>query len=992
MNKCLSTSGLLFYLFLLFGGSQAAHAQYRFDNWTADNGLPQNSVRDIVQTRDGYLWLTTFDGLVRFDGVRFTIFNKSNSPGIITNRFMQLYEDAQGDLWASTENSGLTRLHQGRFATYTTEHGLPHNYISSLGGDGQGNLLLFYGFRLFRWMDGSFLPADDLRLPVGGVQSDKAQQLPFYTDRLSKMACFVDGQLRSWTPADFPLHPLFLQPAQDHLGNIWFGSDEWLIKTENGRVAKTYTRDNGLPGKQTRLVFGRLPLEVLSVSDGGSLWLTDVDSMQSHLMAEQPPEGLKIVVSYADREGNYWFGTLHNGLYRARKQSVTAYSKTRGLIADEVYPICEDREGAIWIGSGGNGLFRFKDGAFTNYSGILNSFGTLVHSLYQDRAGQLWVNGAWRLEGGRFVRGISKEALPDSFQSRWTMCEDRDGAFWIGADGGVVHYKDGASTHYTTKDGLAGDDTKVIIEDTAGGLWIGSYGGLTYFKDGRFTSWTERDGLPGNTVRALYQDGDGALWIGTYDSGLGRLKDGKFTRYTTTDGLFDNGVFQILEDDRGWCWMSCNRGIYRVRKQELNDFAEGKIRAITSIAYSKGDGMANVECNGGRWPAGIRARDGKLWFPTMGGVVVIDPASVTTNAQPPQVVIEGIIIDNQSLAVDRLEPAIRIEPGQENFEIQYTALSFINSENLRFKYKLEGLDHDWVEAGTRRTAYFSHVPPGDYTFKVIAANSDGVWNAEGKSLRLSVLPSFYQTWWFWTLAVLVMGSGLITAYKYRVRQLEREQAAQQAFAQQLIESQETERKRIAAELHDSLGQNLLVIKNRALLQSLTVSDEQSRTQFNDLSDAVSQTLEEVRTISHDLRPPHLDQLGLRTALVAMIEKVASSSTIQFTYELGDLDGLFPPGDEIMLYRIVQESLNNILKHSGATRAAIKIAVHEGRFVLTVRDNGRGFTPDGDGRRRAGLGLQGMAERVRILGGKQEIYSAPGHGTTVSVMADVKKKK
>jgi signal transduction histidine kinase len=351
-----------------------------------------------------------------------------------------------------------------------------------------------------------------------------------------------------------------------------------------------------------------------------------------------------------------------------------------------------------------------------------------------------------------------------------------------------------------------------------------------------------------------------------------------------------------------------------------------------------------------------------------------------------------VALEAWEAAIREPRSAIEIRPGQENFEIEYTALSFINSANLRFRYKLEGLDPDWVEAGTRRTAYYSYVPPGDYTFRVIAANSDGVWNAEGKSVRIRVLPPFYRTWWFVTLAGLAISGAVYGVFRYRFMQLERRQAAQRAFARQLLESQEQERKRIAAELHDSLGQNLLVIKNRAQLQALTLPDEQSRTQFTEFSDAVSQTLEEVRTISYDLRPPHLDQLGLRTALVAMIEKVSASSTIQFTHAVDELDGLVRPGDEITLYRIVQECLNNILKHSGATKVALTLAAGAGELVLTIRDNGRGFMPDEETRRRAGLGLQGIAERVRILGGTHAIESAPGQGTTVTLRIALKDKQ
>ena len=259
-----------------------------------------------------------------------------------------------------------------------------------------------------------------------------------------------------------------------------------------------------------------------------------------------------------------------------------------------------------------------------------------------------------------------------------------------------------------------------------GGIWIGTYGGLSRFQDGKLTSWTENDGLPSRTIRALYEDADGALWIGSYDGGLARFKDGKFTAYNSKIGLYNDEAFQILEDDNRNFWISSNHGIYRVNKDELNEFADGKRRSITSVAYGKSDGMLNAECNGGRSPAGIKTRDGRLWFPTQDGVAMIDPSEIKINSQPPPVVIESVKIDNNDVGFENAnlesdsekskiqnpKSKIHIEPSQQNFEIDYTALSFINSENLRFKYKLEGLDDDWIDAGTRRLAYFSHVPPG----------------------------------------------------------------------------------------------------------------------------------------------------------------------------------------------------------------------------------------------------------------------------------------
>jgi signal transduction histidine kinase/ligand-binding sensor domain-containing protein len=909
----------------LFIWAPTARGQYRFDQWTTENGLPQNSVRGIVQTRDGYLWLTTFDGLVRFDGVRFTVFNKSNSPGIASNRFLTIFEDRFGDLWVALETGGLVRRRQGRFMTYTRTEGLPTDAPLFLSGDKDGNLVITdEGRRHFRWMEGGFQPADDYRLPALQVPEDRSARL-------------------------------FNNPA---------------------------------------LVTGkRASLQAVSRDSGGSLWLTDLDSMQSQLLSREPPEGLDYLTVYADNEDNYWFLTGLKGLFRARKGSVTPYAKAQGLNVREVYALLQARDGSIWIGSIGDGLFRLKDGAFTKYLS-----GSQVTSLYEDGAGQLWINGPSRLEQGRLVHAPWAGSPPKPFLFySWSMCEDRAGAYWFGMLDGVARYLNGVMTYYTTKDGLAGNDTKVIINDAAGGLWIGSYGGLTHYRDGKFTAWTEKDGLPGNTVRALKQDSDGALWIGTYDSGLGRFKDGRFTRYGANEGLFDNGVFQILEDDYGWFWMSCNRGVYRVRKQELNDFAEGRIKTITCLAYNKGDGMPSAECNGGRWPAGFKARDGKLWFPTMGGMAVIDPANIRINTQPPPVVIEEMRINNQPVpheawqsAIHNPESAIQIRPGQENFEIQYTALSFINSQNMRFKYNLEGADHDWVEAGARRTAYFSHVSPGEYTFKVIAANSDGVWNLTGASVRITVIPPFWWRWWFITTVLLVVAGAIAGAWKYRIAQLQRIQAAQQAFARKLIASQESERKRIAGELHDSLGQSLVIIRNWALLGAGQLEkDAPAREELDEINAVSSRAINEVRDIAYNLGPYHLERLGLANSIRDMVKSVEKISSVAITTELDPIEGALSRETEMSLYRIAQEALNNVVKHSQSTEASVSLKRETSGVRLTVTDNGKGFNPQvsapSDHFGLNGFGLNGIAERVRLLDGALTVRSAPGQGTTVEAV-------
>jgi len=966
-----------------------AAAQYRFDHWTADNGLPQNSVRDIVQTQDGYLWFTTFDGLVRFDGVRFTVFNKSNSPGIASNRFVNLFEDRSGDLWAGVETGEVVRRHQGRFTTYTKTQGLPGDLLPRLADDGQGNVAIYYeqysideqrkvytgvSLRVYRWSEGRFQPAHELSSTFSGpsVLAEESNSVKF---------------------------------SRVFEGDYWVSTPLRVIHLLKGGGIQVYSERNGLPGTQPGLIWGKQrPMQAVSRDASGRLWLTELRLGQSELLSLQTPEGFDVFGGYADNEGNYWFSTNGSGLFRARRQTVTPYGKAQGLSFSEIYPLLESRDGSVWIGAYGEGVFRFKDGAFTQYPAPknrdLDSFGGYVSSLYEDRAGQLWVNGIWRLVDGLFLRGPWTNALIDQrIGFIWTMCEDSAGAYWLGADTGVVRYLNGELTHYTANDGLAGNDTKVIIGDRQGGLWLGSYGGLTHYKDGHFTAWTEKDGLPGNTVRSLKQDGDGTLWIGTYDSGLGRFKDGRFTRYTTKDGLFDNGVFQILEDDSGWFWMSCNRGIYRVRKQELNDFADGKLKTINCLSYNKNDGMPSTECNGGRWPAGVKTRDGKFWFPTMGGLAMIDPASIKANTQPPPVVIEGMRINNEPIpfdawdfAIHHPESAIRILPRQDNFEIQYAALSFINSENLRFKYKLEGADQDWVDAGTRRTAYFSHLSPGDYTFKVLASNADGVWNPTGASLRITVVPPFWRTWWFITLVLIGVAGSIVGIWKNRLGQLQRVQMAQEAFARQLIASQEAERKRIAGELHDSLGQSLVIIRNWAMLGAGQLENNApAREELDEINAIASRTINEVREIAYNLGPYHLERLGFENSIRDMASRVAQASGIAIATELDALDGALSSETQMSLYRVAQEALNNVVKHSRATETRIALKRESAGVRLTVADNGQGFDPQTAkaseilGPSRPGFGLNGMAERVRLLGGALTIRSTPEQGTTVEAL-------
>lgn len=987
MRRLLITTSLVGLISLSLFRVQS-FAQYRFDNWTTDEGLPQNSVSAILQTRDGYLWLTTAAGLVRFDGLRFTVFDKSNTKGLTSVRFTSLFEDDEGSLWIGTEDAGLTRHHSGVFTTYTTQDGLRHNRIIAIWGDELGGLLILTGSGLVRWRHDQFLP---YQAPTG-ISIDQScyrvQSGAFWCSDASGLHRIKDDKVSTYTIRDGLSSLKVSTVYEDRQGSVWIATaNAGLNRLQQGQFTH-YTTKDGVPKEPIKSIYQDRQGNLWMATRGGSLGQFQNGRFVPYATTD-PLITNFIPPFYEDREGNLWLGSADHGLRRIRKEVITFYSVDDQLSQTKPYPLLEDHVGDMWIGTLGGGLYRYKEGTFTHYPPSPGgSYGT-VSALFEDRDGRLWIGGTNALSSfkdGRFIENGNRFGLTSQLVR--VILQDRAGRYWVGTDHGLIKYENDQAVVYTAKDGLADDDVIALLEDHTGRLWIGTRGGLSRFQDGHFVSFTEQDGLPSNHVRALYEDSEGTLWIGTYDGGLGRLGEGRFTRYTVAQGLFNNGVFAILEDKRGNLWMSCNRGIYSASKQQLNDFAAGKIPAITSVAYGKADGLLNTECNGNRQPAGWQARDGRLWFPTQGGVAVVDPAAMITNPYRPPVVIEEALLDGK--AIDP-QPTVQINPGQDNLEIRYTGLSFIKPENVRFKYKLAGVDKDWVEAGARRSAYYAHLPPGAYTFKVIAANSDGVWNNDGAILSLIVRPPFWRTWWFLTLATLFVAGTAIVVHERRLVRFRRAHAAQELFSRQLIESQEQDRKRVAAELHDSLGQSLAIIKSRAAL-SLSQPEDHDKAieQMEEIASAAVYAIDEVREIAYNLRPYQLDRLGLTNALETMLKKTVDSNVIKLKLEIDDVDGIFEKESEINLYRIVQESVSNILKHADATEARVAIKKEEGKIEISIQDNGKGFNTEAASFRepgRGGFGLFGIVERVRMMKGQHVVDSAPGSGTTITIRFD-----
>jgi ligand-binding sensor domain-containing protein/signal transduction histidine kinase/CheY-like chemotaxis protein len=738
------------------------------DVWQTEQGLPQNSVSSICQTRSGYLWLGTYSGLVRFDGVRFTVFEPGNTPGLVGNRVTALMQDSAGDLWIGTE-SGLSLLKQGRFLSYTTQDGLPNNVIRSICQDRHGTIWIGTDAGLARLRDATLTSFD-----FGGALASHASTFT-YTDPegslwiASNDALFVlDEGISSIRPAGTTSAGSVISIIKTRDSSLWIATSDHLRRLKQGSW-KDYGKDDGL-----------LSNVVLAMAEDreGNLWIgTDLGLnclSAGHIRSYTVKDGLSAtsVKSIAEgSEGDLWIGTDGGGLDRWKRPRITAYTEQEGLPESSIVPILQDREGNLWLGATCGGLFRLANGTgtvtrFATRDGLPNE---CVWSLAEDRDGSIWVGtfngGLSRFGNGRFVTYGEKDGLPGSVV--FSLYPDRAGRLWIGTDRGLAMLKDGRIINtFTVKDGLVNDNVKFITEDRLGALWIATAGGLSRLNNGRFTNYTTNDGLSYNSVRAIHEDRDGTLWVGTYGGGLNRFKDGKFTRYTTQEGLLDNTVSRILEDDRGNLWMNGNNGISRVSKLELNEFAEGTRKSVSPITYGVADGMKSREGNGGGQPAGWRSRDGKMWFPTIRGLVSVDPSQ--DYGPPPPLLLEQALVNGKP--VD-LAKGADIGPGATEIEFHYTALSFQNPSRVQFKYMLEGYDKDWVAAGTRRAAYYTNLEPGMYRFRVIASNSEGVWNETGASAQFHLIPHFYRTKLFYGFSILAVVFAASALYRVRVRKL-----------------------------------------------------------------------------------------------------------------------------------------------------------------------------------------------------------------------------
>ena len=959
--------------------------QFLIKRWSTEDGVPQNTVTSIVQTRDGYIWIGTFGGLARFDGIRFTVFDSATVPILTSSRILSLFEDSHGTLWIGAETGEVYTLRNRKFEALASAPDYKRAPVWGFGEDPSGHLVIAAASGLERLAldeSGAVIPGSIEVLTREGVYGISKDPSGTLWARYAKEVRAVEGrELVPSASKGFPLpmiNPLKMTFARD--GRAFVGSPTTLGISENG----TYNEVMHLSAEVHHNNFS------LATKDG-TLWYQQADELIEIREGQLIHHDLKGYVTsgsramFFDNQDNLWIATELDGLVRLTLRKIELVSDFTDLEISGIFSTAADTQGTVWLG--GPQLFKVKDKGVTQLT-QLDRAGSFIRTLAVDKNDVLWVagtNGIYKMESEKLVH-IPEPRLPPSEIN--SIFFDRAGTLWLGSVSGLRGLDpNGELSEYNTKNGLVDNDVRFITQTRDGALWIGTVRGLSKFKDGTFENITVKDGLPSGFVRDIYEDQDGTIWLGTYGGGIVRMRGKEMVAITRSDGLPNNFISRILVDDSGKFWILSNRGIFAVDRTELNQVADGTKANVIGSIYGLSDGMPSSEASGGHQPAGIKTRDGKLWFPMLKDVVMIDPTKSTP--LPPGVQIE--LATSRSTSTDPIvssdlfdsNAAFGVPSDERNLEIQYTGLDFTKPEELRFFYKLDGLENEWIDAGTRRTAFYPYLPAGDYTFQVKALNASGVWSDRTASLKISVGQRFWETRWFTILAfAVVIGiAGLV--FLARNRRLKERTEVQREFSRRLLYTHETERQRIATELHDGLGQNLLLIKNWAsLANSDDPSDDDVSAYLGKISNTAAEAIDETRSIVRELIPQNLTLFGLTEAIMNMIDQIQDASGVVFDARVQNIDDLLSKESELSVYRIIQECLNNILKHSGSSHGSVEILKTHGFISINIEDHGKGFVPSGNG--SSGIGLFSMAERVRFLGGNMAIESVIGKGTKISI--------
>ncbi len=946
-------------------------ASYNLRIWGVEKGLPPSTVRAIAQTPDGYLWVGTDAGLARFDGVRFVAFDASDAVSR-SEEIRTLLVDRAGILWIGRyRGRGLVqRLPDGAFASYqdgayvqisafssledrrgrlwfggshtlarkegetikrfSPSRGLPAGDVNALAESSDGALWVATSHELARFRDEGFeripLPTGDAKLQAVVADGPDAVWVGTEAGLVRREA----GRTRLLTTADGLPHNAVQALAAGRDGTLWIGTAAGLARSRQGRIEKLSRRD-GLPDDTVQALFEDREGN-LWIGTRNAVLLQLTDAAFTQLGAAQGLSSERALSLRETRDGSFWIGTVADGLMRLRGGRVDTFHAADGLCTEGVSTLAEDTDSGLWIGghvSSGGSLCRFKDNRFRSYPTADGQPLGPVRVLHVDHAGVVWIgsDGLFRFEGGRVV--------PEPPSA---------GAF-----------KNVTSLH----------------EDRARRLWASSDAGIFVRTEGVWSKVAQKDGPPSLPVYAFHEDDEGNLWMGSAQ-GLGRFRDGSFAWFGRRQGLPESRIFAVVGDGLGFLWMTSPRGIFRVATRDL---ALDRIAVPTTFGIT--DGLRSSRCEGGLGgPAAWKDRTGRLWFPTSGGLASVDPAALPPPPRPPPVVVERLIVDGSALTIPG-EP--RAPPGRGAVQIEYTALALRAPEKVRFRYRLDPFDPDWVEAAHARTANYTNLAPGRYTFRVMAGVEPGAWNEARAALAFSLAPHLHQTPWFRGLAVAALALMIAGLYRLRMRRMQSQHAAVLA-----------ERTRIAREMHDTLAQGFtgISLQLEAATRRLPAAPAEAQENLDKARILVRMSLGEARRAVWDLRTSALDAQDLPSALDSLVRQFAAGECTVTVAVSGHARKLSDEHERTIL-RLAQEAVTNAMKHARPKRVEVRLGYQADFVELVIDDDGSGFDAT-TARAPAGhFGLLGMEERVTNLGGSLLIRSQPGLGTTVTARLPIR---
>jgi signal transduction histidine kinase/ligand-binding sensor domain-containing protein len=984
------------FLLCVSSVTEAKPVAYEVSN--LEENWQQGTVTAIVQSHEGYLWLGSFHGLARFDGVRFTVFTSGTTAELANGLITSLLEDDQGNLWIGHETGNLSKYRDGEFTAIRFPVAWPGGSIEAIGEDEAHDIWLLNNKGvLVRVRDGKTTrcPGNSSTL-IGRAFLARSPDRRLWVVSNGVAAIMKNGAPEPFQFDDDTGGLFYEQLAPARNGGLWVLGGGRLRQWKDGKWTKEvegFPKEPGAISLITEAQSGALLAGTLR----HGLFILNPDSSFRNFSHTNGLSQDWVRTLCQDHEGNLWVGT-GSGVDALRPRKVNVLNAPDKWGGCGVLSLAFESSGAAWIGTEGAGLYRYREDQWQNFGpaqGVSNLF---VWSVCATRDNRL-LAGTWG--GGLLQRDGTEFQIPSGL-SRLTapvlaMYEAKGDALWIGTTEGLKLYERGEIKWSVGKDKLLLPDVRSILETADGTIWFGmSGGGLGRLNGGTLKQFLKSDGPGSDFIVCLHEDSTGALWYGTSDHGLGRWKGGKFSSITTAQGLPSDVICHLIEDGLGFLWMSSHGGIVRASIEDLNRCADGIQPIVPCLVYGRSTGLPALTCSGGFQPGAARAADGRIWFPTPKGVAIVDPTQITINRVPPPVLIEELAADSEVLKGKALNipggSTLQIAPGKTRFEIQYTALSFTAPDEVRFRYRLEGLEQDWVEARTRRVAEYSYLKPGHYVFRVKACNNDNVWNDQGATLAFIVQPFFWQTAWF-QAAILAAGASLLALsifwgtrrrLRRKLENLERQRAL------------ERERSRIARDIHDDLGASLTRIN--MLSQSVRSELEANHSATGDV-EAIYATARELTRAMDEIvwavNPKHDTLDSLVNYLGRYAQSYLNAAGLRCRLDVP----LHPPSWTLTaevrhnLFLALKEALNNVVKNAHAAEVRISLTVTADQFALVIADDGQGFEPgiqnntsvsDGAGRISSGNGLPNMRKRLEEIGGSCRVQSSQGEGTTVEL--------